>query len=181
MQLIDPRRCFRYLTIGAWLLMATVVPTSVLSADVTAAFTPGRALSEVVELIGAAQASVEMAAYSFTSKPIAVALRDASRRGVVVRVVVDAKDAANGYSAARFLANEGVSVRTNARYAIQHNKFMVIDGTTVQTGSFNYTRAAAERNAENVLIVRNAPQIAQAYAREWQRLWAEGVEMAPSY
>lgn len=42
----------------------------------------------------------------------------------------------------RYLARQGVPVRIDSRYAIMHNKFMVIDGVTVQTGSFNYTRSA---------------------------------------
>ena len=93
----------------------------------------------------------------------------------------DATEAGKGYSAVRFLANERVPVRTNGRYAIQHNKFMVIDGHTVQTGSFNYTSSAAERNAENVLVVRNAPALAAQYDAEWRRLWNEGTQLSPSY
>ncbi len=152
------------------------------AATVTAAaFTPGQALPLVLETIRGARSSILVAAYSFTSKPVATALRDANRRGVKVFVLADAADAAKGYSAVRFLANERVPVRINARYAIQHNKFMVIDGDTVQTGSFNYTASAAARNAENVLVLRNAPAIAAQYDAEWRRLWNEGVDVAPSY
>jgi phosphatidylserine/phosphatidylglycerophosphate/cardiolipin synthase-like enzyme len=95
--------------------------------------------------------------------------------------VVDAGEAAKAYSAARFLANERVPVRANARHALQHNKFIVADGTAVQTGSFNYTSSAAERNAENVLVVRNAPALAAQYGAEWRRLWDEGTELPPAY
>ncbi len=151
------------------------------AAVITAAFTPGQALPLVLESIRGARSSILVAAYSFTSKPVATALRDAARRGVKVFVLADANESAKGYSAVRFLANERVPVRINGRYAIQHNKFMVIDGDTVQTGSFNYTSSAAERNAENVLVLRNAPAIAAQYDAEWRRLWNEGVEVAPSY
>ena len=44
-----------------------------------------------------------------------------------------------------------------------HNKFMVVDGDAVQTGSFNYTTSAATRNAENVLVVQDSPELAKAY------------------
>jgi len=147
----------------------------------SAAFTPGRGLSLVLETIRAANSTLLVAAYSLTSKPVASALRDAQRRGVQVFVVVDAGEATKGYSAARFLANERVPVRVNARYALQHNKFIVADGAIVQTGSFNYTASAAERNAENVLVVRNVRDLAAQYGREWQRLWEEGTELPPSY
>ncbi|MGR4871132.1 phospholipase D-like domain-containing protein [Variovorax sp. LARHSF232] len=98
-----------------------------------------------------------------------------------VFVVVDAGEAAKRYSAARFLANERVPVRVNARYALQHNKFIVVDGAVVQTGSFNYTASAAGHNAENVLVVGNAPDLAARYGREWRRLWDEGTELPPGY
>jgi phosphatidylserine/phosphatidylglycerophosphate/cardiolipin synthase-like enzyme len=149
--------------------------------SIAVAFTPGQALPLVLDTIRGARTTIFVAAYSFTSKPVATALRDATRRGVKVFVLADATEAGKGYSAVRFLANERVPVRINGRYAIQHNKFMVIDGSTVQTGSFNYTSSAAARNAENVLVVRNAPTIAAQYDAEWRRLWNEGTELGPSY
>jgi phosphatidylserine/phosphatidylglycerophosphate/cardiolipin synthase-like enzyme len=147
----------------------------------SAAFTPGQALPLVLDTIRGARSTLLVAAYSFTSRPVATALRDAQRRGVKVFVVVDAGEAAKAYSAARFLANERVPVRANARHALQHNKFIVADGTAVQTGSFNYTSSAAQRNAENVLVVRNAPALAAQYGAEWRRLWDEGTELPPAY
>jgi phosphatidylserine/phosphatidylglycerophosphate/cardiolipin synthase-like enzyme len=161
---------------------AQLAPTPLATqAVVSAAFTPGKALPLVLDTIRGARSSILVAAYSFTSRPIATALRDAARRGVKVFVLVDSDEATKSYSAARFLANERVPVRINARYAIQHNKFMVVDGATVQTGSFNYTASAAERNAENVLVVRNAPAIAAQYGAQWRRLWDEGTDLTPAY
>jgi phosphatidylserine/phosphatidylglycerophosphate/cardiolipin synthase-like enzyme len=51
--------------------------------------------------------------------------------------------------------------------AIAHNKIMVIDGQTVITGSFNFTKAAEENNAENLLVIRS-PELAATYAANWQ-------------
>jgi len=163
-------------------LSSTLASTSASTqATYSAAFTPGQALPLVLDTIRGARTTLLVAAYSFTSRPVATALRDAQRRGVKVYVVVDAGEAAKAYSAARFLANERVPVRANARYALQHNKFIVVDGTAVQTGSFNYTSSAAQSNAENVLIVRNAPVLAAQYDAEWRRLWDEGTELPPAY
>ncbi|RZL85530.1 MAG: phospholipase D family protein [Variovorax sp.] len=167
-------------TLGATLSSsAQFVPAS--QSSVAAAFTPGQALPVVLDAVRGAQSTILVAAYSFTSKPIATALRDAMKRGVKVYVLADATEAGKGYSAVRFLANERVPVRINGRHAMQHNKFMVIDGTTVQTGSFNYTSSAAQRNAENVLVVRNAPAIAAQYDAEWRRLWNEGTAVTPAH
>ncbi len=54
------------------------------------------------------------------------------------------------------------------KHAIAHNKVMVIDGQTVITGSFNFTRAAEENNAENMLIIRSR-ELAYTYGATWQR------------
>lgn len=50
---------------------------------------------------------------------------------------------------------------------------MVIDGKTVETGSFNYTSSADQKNAENVLVLHDVPDLAEAYHQEWMRLWTE--------
>ncbi|KZC32658.1 endonuclease [Rhodanobacter sp. FW510-R10] len=148
---------------------------------VTVGFSPGDAEAVVVRTIAGAQTSVRLAAYSFTSKPIATALVAASKRGVEVMVVVDKSQRSERYTSATFLANMGIPVRVDSRYAIMHNKFMVVDGHTVQTGSFNYTASAARRNAENVIVVAGAPDMVSAYDAEWRRLWNESEPYGPRY
>jgi phosphatidylserine/phosphatidylglycerophosphate/cardiolipin synthase-like enzyme len=101
------------------------------------------------------------------------------RRGVDVRLVADKSQLTARYTSVRFLANRGVPVRINGRYSIMHDKFIVVDGVTVQTGSFNYTRAAEIRNAENVIVLVNLPQVASAYAAEWKSLWLEAQPLPP--
>ena len=55
----------------------------------------------------------------------------------------------------------------DANHAIAHNKVIVIDGETVLTGSFNFTKAAQDKNAENLLIIRDQALAAQ-YTQNWQ-------------
>ena len=95
--------------------------------------------------------------------------------------MVDKSQAKAHYTAATFLANQGIPVKIDYKYAIMHNKFMVIDGETVELGSFNYTSAAEHKNAENVLVLHNAPEIAQKYGQEWQRLWDESEPVKARY
>jgi phosphatidylserine/phosphatidylglycerophosphate/cardiolipin synthase-like enzyme len=82
--------------------------------------------------------------------PIAKALLDAHKRGVQVQVILDKSQRTEKYSSADFLANQGVPTLIDANHAIAHNKVIVIDGEIVLTGSFNFTKAAQEKNAENV-------------------------------
>jgi hypothetical protein len=72
------------------------------------------------------------------------ALTNAEKRGVKVVAILDASNRTKNYSAADFLAHEGVETYVDSMHAIAHNKIMSIDGTTVLTGSFNFTKAAEE-------------------------------------
>lgn len=145
------------------------------------AFSPrAGSLDLVLRAIDSADKQILVAAYTFTSKPVSLALLEAHKRGVDVRLVVDEKSNRR-YTAAHFLANQGVPVRLNGNYPIMHNKFMVVDGETVETGSFNFSAAAANKNAENVLVIWYAPELAQEYTKEWQRLWDESAELKATY
>jgi phosphatidylserine/phosphatidylglycerophosphate/cardiolipin synthase-like enzyme len=66
-----------------------------------------------------------------------------------------------------YLANQGVPTKIDTAHAISHNKIMIIDGETLITGSFNFTKAAQEKHAENVLIIRDKALAAQ-YTQNWQ-------------
>ena len=45
---------------------------------------------------------------------------------------------------------------------------VIIDGQTVITGSFNFTKSAETGNAENVLLILHAPELAKRYSENWQ-------------
>ncbi len=152
-------------------------PTATMTTEVAFAPDPA-ALQLVLKGIAQARRSIHLAAYVFTSKPVATALLEAKRRGVEVAVVADMQENQRQYSATRYLANQQLPVRLNGKYAILHDKFMIIDQQHVQTGSFNYTASAASKNAENVLIIWNAPALAARYESQWQRLWQEGEPLA---
>ncbi|ALX97495.1 endonuclease (plasmid) [Serratia fonticola] len=156
-------------------ILLTPLTTIASKAQITTGFSPGgSAVTNVLRAINSARETIDVAAYSFTSKEVAMALNDASLRGIKVRVVADAKDNGGRYSAVTWLQHKGIPVRLNDRYAIQHNKFLVVDGVTTQTGSFNYTSSAVKRNAENTIVIRNEPTTAGAYQQEFNRLWQEG-------
>nr|CBX27153.1 hypothetical protein N47_A11820 [uncultured Desulfobacterium sp.] len=72
------------------------------------------------------------------------------------------------YTSATFLANAGIPTYIDDRHAIAHNKIMIIDKETVITGSFNFTKAAEEKNAENLLIIRNK-DLAKIYTGNWYK------------
>lgn len=164
------------------LTMTFILYHSVANADVQVGFSPdGSAERLVLNTLSQATVSIDLVAYAFTSKQVATVLLAAKRRGVDVRVLADKQSASERYSAVTFLANQGVSVRLNCRYAIQHSKFALIDGETVQTGSLNYTHSAFTRNAENVVVIRGDSAVRQVYQQEFERLWAEGTPLKAHY
>jgi phosphatidylserine/phosphatidylglycerophosphate/cardiolipin synthase-like enzyme len=163
------------------LALLLLLPVSSWAIDAQVAFSPDRgATALVIKTIGEAKHSIRVAAYSFTSKPLAEALLEAHKRGIDVEVVVDKSQATARYTAATFLANQGVPVRIDYRYAIMHDKFIVVDGEAVEEGSFNYTAAAESRNAENVLVLHDT-NVAAKYSKEWERLWGESEAIKATY
>jgi phosphatidylserine/phosphatidylglycerophosphate/cardiolipin synthase-like enzyme len=81
----------------------------------------------------------------------AKAFLNANRRGVKVKVILDKSQKREKYSSADFLVNPGILTKIDSAHEIAHNKVIIIDGETVITGSFNFTKAAEEKNAENLL------------------------------
>lgn len=131
---------------------------------VEAFFSPrGGATDAVVAEICRAKREILVQAYSFTSKPIAKALLDARKRGVRIDAVLDKSNATAKYSAATFLANAGMPVLIDAEHAIAHNKIIIIDKSTLITGSFNFSKAAEEKNAENLLVIKGNQKLVDQY------------------
>jgi len=130
-------------------------------------FSPdGGGQAAIIAALGQASNSVLVQAYSFTSEPIAKALIAAHKRGVEVSVILDKGQRSAKYSSADFLAHAGIRTLIDEKHAIAHNKVMLIDGTIVITGSFNFTKAAESANAENLLVIRD-PGLAGKYAANW--------------
>jgi phosphatidylserine/phosphatidylglycerophosphate/cardiolipin synthase-like enzyme len=130
-------------------------------------FSPkGGCTQAIVRELKAARQSILIQAYSFTSAPIAAALVEAARRGVLIEVVLDKSNKTGKYSAADFVAHAGIPTWLDEKHAIAHNKVMILDEATVITGSFNFTKAAEESNAENILILRS-PELASRYTQQF--------------
>ena len=110
---------------------------------VTCFFSPeGGCTEAVIAELQRAQRSVLVQAYSFTSAPIAKALVEAHDRGVMITVILDKSDRTEQYSAADFVQHAGIATYIDDKHAIAHNKIMLIDGRTIITGSFNFTKQA---------------------------------------
>jgi phosphatidylserine/phosphatidylglycerophosphate/cardiolipin synthase-like enzyme len=127
-------------------------------------FSPkGGCTEAVLREINGARHEVLVQAYSFSSKPIAEALVAAKTRGVQVTVLLDKSNESEPYSDLPLLMEHGLAPMIDAHHAIAHNKVMLIDRTTVVTGSFNFTHQAEAENAENLLIIKGNTALAKSY------------------
>lgn len=163
---------------GGWL--SAVAATGVLrDAHYTVCFTPGgQCTNDIVQAISKAKTTIDVQAYSFTSAPIAKALIDAKRRDVNVFVLLDKSNVSNKYSVVTMLNNQHIPFAIDSKPAIAHNKVMIIDPNSskaaVITGSFNFTKSAQVRNAENVMIIDDQ-NLAKQYLTNFEKRKAASV------
>ncbi|EDY8411130.1 phospholipase D family protein [Salmonella enterica] len=152
------------------------------SPSVQVGFSPeGSAQTLVIGAIDSAQSSIRMMAYSFTAMDIMQALVKAKNRGVDVKIVIDERGNRNDVShrAMKYIVKNEIPLRVDSDFPIQHDKVMIIDERSVQTGSFNYTKAAESKNSENAVVIWNMPQLAKSYLEHWQDRWQRGKDYHP--
>jgi len=125
-----------------------------------------------VTAIESAQKSVDMAIYNISLESVVSALIAADKRGVTVRMVMES-EAMDSRQAQR-LQSAGIQIEGDRRESLMHNKFTVIDGSEVWTGSMNYTSTAAYDDFNNLLCLRSQ-RIAQNYTVEFEEMFVEGL------
>lgn len=168
------------------LALSTPVP-ALCAASIETGFSPeGTALTLVLKTIDTAQQEIRLMGYSFTSPEVTRALINAKRRGVDVKVVVDWKANSGkknkaSRAAMNLLSGAGIPVRTVDTYKIMHDKVIVTDGRNVETGSFNFTKAGSLSNSENVIVVRDAPEIAGKFLSHFRSRWEKGSNWQMTY
>ncbi len=134
----------------------------------------------VVELIDGARETVDAAQFTFSVKAIEDALQRAHARGVKVRVAIDGGQDRDG-SVARRLRDAGLAVRfvrgkNNGSYAgLQHAKFLLVDDTTLLTGSNNWSSTGTSINEESAVVVHadKADPLRAGFACHFEAMWAD--------
>ncbi|MEA3241097.1 MAG: phospholipase D-like domain-containing protein [Pseudomonadota bacterium] len=143
-------------------------------------FSPnGGAEKALVQALDQAQKSIQAAVYYFTSRTVAKAILRAGKRGVKISVILDGNDE-NEYSKGYYLSKRGIVVRyarglrrqrKKISYGLMHDKFAVIDGHLVVTGSYNWTVSAERWNYENLLVI-DSVSLASRYEQEFNKIWS---------
>jgi len=121
---------------------------------------------------------LDVMVYSLTHDGIADALIRAHERGVKVRVLMDKTQAGSRYADDEKLDAAGIEVRRDTQVGSMHHKVCIENGRVVGVGSFNWTKNADSRNAENWNIIK-LKYVAEQYQAEFDRLWELNVPETP--
>jgi len=128
-----------------------------------------KVMDKIVKEIAKAKASIHIMAFSFTSEEMSSIVSLKKRDGVGVKVLFHGAGAQTEYSRLKDMKNVGAETFiSHNRRGVMHNKVIIIDRSTVITGSFNFSKNANTSNDENVLIIRS-PNLAAIYEEEFQR------------
>jgi|GEM_PF-1150538 len=127
-----------------------------------------KCFGRIVQLIDGAKDTIYVQAYQLTGQPIADALLRAFKRGVQVFILADkTQTCQTGSTFVPTLAKAGIPTKIDHKPAIAHCKIIIIDAKTTLTGSYNWTNGAEMKNAENLVIIENQPEVAVIYKKNW--------------
>lgn len=133
-------------------------------------FSPRKHCQElIVKHIDGAQKDIYIQAFVLTSQPIIDALVAAFKKGKLVYIILDARNAKHYHKETLKLLDAGIPVYLDdIKNGFAHNKIMIFDQETVLTGSFNFSKKADCINAENILILKNKA-LAECYLQNWNK------------
>lgn len=138
-----------------------------------ACFSPGLAcLDRITEALHAAERQVDICVFTITDDRITRAVLAAKARGVKVRIITDNEKSLDRGSDVDRLGAAGVEVRIDETEHHMHHKFAVFDRSLLLTGSYNWTRSAAEFNLENIVLTDH-PELVTSFTRVFDQLWNE--------
>ena len=138
-------------------------------------FSPhGNCDQKIIKFVDSATKTIDMAIYSISLQGLVDSIIRLKKSGVKIRMVVDKLQAHGRSSAVSHLAKAGIPIKYGNVSGIMHNKFTIIDGNLVETGSYNYSSNATSYNAENQIYL-NEPAVIQEFASQFEDLWDNGL------
>ncbi len=136
-------------------------------------FSPGDDCVRVITgLLERARRTVDICVFTITDDRISDAIVVACQRGVTMRIITDNDKAQDRGSDIQRFKKTGIEVALDHTRHHMHNKFALFDAAITLTGSYNWTRSAAEQNEENILVMHD-PRTADRFQQEFDRLWKQ--------
>jgi phosphatidylserine/phosphatidylglycerophosphate/cardiolipin synthase-like enzyme len=134
-------------------------------------------VARLVELIESAEATIEVANFTFSVRTIEQALLRAHERGIAIRIAMDRGQDQPDTVASRLRA-AGIAVRFvsggGEPAGLQHAKFLVVDGVALATGSNNWSSTGTSINEENTIVIRSvvADPLLRGFGCHFEAMWA---------
>ncbi len=125
---------------------------------------------QLLAFLQGADKSILCAFYKLEWMDAAQVLIEQHRAGIAVKIVCDSDYADR--DALRACIAAGIPAVLDERSALMHNKFCIVDGDRVWTGSMNVTENGLFRNDNNVIVVIS-PQLAANYTAEFGEMFVE--------
>lgn len=129
--------------------------------------------NQVIPLINCAQKYIYIPAFLITHKGLSDSLINAAKRGVSVKIILDATNTHTPSSKMKLLrqnGNGGIQVKTENFAGKLHSKSIIIDDLYTVIGSMNFSRSGEGANDENLIIIKNR-DVAIFYKTFFQYLW----------
>ncbi|PCI97675.1 MAG: hypothetical protein COB15_07410 [Flavobacteriales bacterium] len=141
------------------------------TSETYAHFSPGNSCrNTIIQKIKSAKDSVKICVFTISDDQISQEIITCHKRGVSVKLITDNDKCFDLGSDINRIEKKGIPVKIDSSPNHMHHKFCIIDKTTLITGSYNWTRSAAERNQENILVTTEK-EVTKSYLREFEKLW----------
>ncbi len=131
---------------------------------------------KLADLVRTASKGVQFMAFSFTDDSLGDAMLEIGSKGKTVEGVFEKVGGTTKYSEYGKLKNAGHDVHLDGNPGFMHEKVIIVDDSTLVTGSFNFSAGADNANDENLLIFRNAPELVKKYKAEFERVKTAAIE-----
>ncbi len=134
-------------------------------------FSPGDDCENaIVSSIRNAKHSVKICVFTISENVISDAVVKAHKEGISVKIITDNDKLNDMGSDIRMLSKAGIRIRIDQSSSHMLHKFCVVDKEVLLTGSYNWTKSAADRNQENILVTED-PKMVKSYLSEFEKLW----------
>lgn len=150
---------------GGWFALYFTNPASPLARQQT-----GGVDGPLVVAIDSARLSIDVAVYSLSLNSVRDALIRAHKRGVQVRVVMESDNLDR--SDPQRIKDAGIPILGDRREGLMHNKFVVIDGSEVWTGSMNFTDSGTYLDNNSLMRIRSV-KMAENFAKEFDEMFVD--------
>ena len=124
----------------------------------------------VLPLIRGAKKYIYIPTFVLTENRVTEELISAKKRGVDIKIIIDALNASSRYSKHQILRDSGVLVKTENYAGKMHSKSMIVDDEYVLIGSMNFSYSGENKNDENLVVIRDS-EMAKFYKNFFLYQW----------